>query len=138
MIAKEVLKAFQKARYFEPGIYQTWTISDGRVYVDMLGILFWAQHGHLPANMSTDEIIAKTAILNEFAREHGYDAMLAVIQGWHGLTLWPGLPAEYYDLGRNLAIALGAVNPDCPWQKENWGLRMKALAKVKEVEYALA
>jgi hypothetical protein len=138
MLAKKTLEAFEKARYFEPGLYHTWTICDGKVYVDMLGILFWAQHGYLPKNLNTDEIIAQTEVLNDFACEHGYDAMLAVIQGWHGLGLWPGLPAEYYDLGRSLAVALGAVNPDCPWQKEDWSTRVRALKKMKEVEYALS
>jgi len=138
MLADKVLDAFQKARYFEPGLYYGWTICDGKVYVDALTILFWSEHGYLPKGLSIDELIAQTALLQDFAHEYGWDAATAFHLGWHGLTLWPGLPAEYYDLGRNLAIALGAVNPDCPWQKEDWGKRMNAFRKVKEVEHALA
>jgi hypothetical protein len=138
MITEAVLSSFQKARYFEPGIYHTWTVSDGKVYVDIVGILFWSEHGYLPKDLTTDEMIAQTKVLHDFAHEHGYDAVLALIQGWHGLALWPGLPPEYYDLGRNLAVSLGAVNPDCPWQKEDWSTRVRAFQKAKEVEHALA
>jgi hypothetical protein len=138
MLAKKVFEAYEKARYFEPGLYTSWCLSDGKVYVDALTILFWSEHGYLPKDLSVDELIVKTTVLQDFAHEYGWDAIMAFHQGWHGLTLWPGLPPEYYDLGRNLAIALGAVNPDCPWQKADWSMRVWALKKVKEAEHVLA